>query len=154
MKKRDLINLIITATISIFCSSPLFADNWQEFAVYPSSEDQENPDIYGDTIVWQQLVSGDWDIYGADISNPQSPSTFSIAAFTNDQTTPAIYSSTVVWQDFVENDWGIYAVDLTSPEDVFTISDLEKISSQKPQQWFSPAKNSESGTKICRLRNS
>ena len=108
-----------------FLVSTAPAGNQQEFGVYISSEDQQNPDIYGNIIVWQQLVEGDWDIYGADISNPETPSVFGIAEFVDDQTEPAIYENTVVWQDYVETDWGIYGVDLGYPADVFVVADFE-----------------------------
>ena len=64
--------------ISIVLSQGLLlADNGRnEFAVSPSTDNQQNPDIYGDIVVWQQLISayGDYDIFAADINNlGQSP---------------------------------------------------------------------------------
>ena len=46
-----------------------------EFPVFPSSDDQEIPDIHGEIVVWQEFVSeyGDYDIYIADINNPDGP---------------------------------------------------------------------------------
>ena len=43
-------------------------ESWKEFAVQPTTDDQELPDIYGDIIVWQQFVDefGDYDVYVAD----------------------------------------------------------------------------------------
>ena len=63
-----------------------------EFAVSPSTDNQENPNIYGNIVVWQQLISQyeDYDILAADINNPGEPPFFHWDA-TSDQTYPAIF---------------------------------------------------------------
>ena len=48
------------------------AGNWTEFALWPATDDQQSPDIWGNIVVWQQFVAeyGDYDIYIVDINNP------------------------------------------------------------------------------------
>ena len=113
--------------------------NWQEFALWPSTDEQEAPDIYGDIIVWQQFVYeyGDYDIYVADINNLADPLVLVIGD-SNDQTSPAIYENIVVWQDFVvwedSADWDIRLADIsdqTNPQ-IFAVSNLAYNDEQKP----------------------
>jgi hypothetical protein len=93
------------------------AGNWTEFAIWPATDDQQEPDIWGNIVVWQQFVSeyGDYDIYIADINNPGEPEAFVIGD-ANDQTNPAVYEDVVVWQDYVvwegSADWDIRAADI------------------------------------------
>ena len=88
MQKKQLTNFVLL--LAALACSTIQAGDWVEFAVSVSSDDQQRPDIHGNTIVWQQLVEGDWDIYGADITDPENPTYFEAAEFTNDQTNPAI----------------------------------------------------------------
>ena len=114
--------------------------NWQEFAVWPTTDEQEAPDIWGDIIVWQQFVAeyGDYDIYIADINNPSEPLVFVIGD-SNDQTSPAVYENMVVWQDYVvwepfSGDWDIRVADinnLAEPQ-IFAVSDVVDNNERKP----------------------
>ena len=104
MEKRYLITLTAVTFLTAGLPSVVSAGDWLEFAVYGQTEHQQAPDIYANTVVWQQLVEGDWDIYAADITDPLSPSVFVIAGFANDQQAPSIYENMVVWQDYIETD--------------------------------------------------
>ena len=126
----------LTASTEVLFLASLLASvgqggDWQEFAVWPTSDEQETPDIWGDIIVWQQFVAeyGDYDIYIADINNPSEPLVFVIGD-ANDQTSPAVYESIVVWQDYVvwegSADWDIRVADinnLAEPQ-IFAVSDV------------------------------
>jgi len=113
--------------------------NWQEFAVWPTTDDQEAPDIWGDIVVWQQFVYeyGDYDIYIADINNPSEPLVFVIGD-ANDQTNPAVYENIVVWQDYVvwegSADWDIRAADINNLAEplIFIVSDIANNNECKP----------------------
>ncbi|MCK4998013.1 MAG: hypothetical protein KAS23_00710, partial [Anaerohalosphaera sp.] len=120
------VTVILLAVFILTVSPYLQAGNWLGFAVSLSDDDQEMPDIDGSLIVFQQLVEGDWDIYAAEISDPQNPLVLAVAAFTNDQTAPAVSGSIVVWQDFVDTDFGIYGTDINDSDNVFTIADYEQ----------------------------
>lgn len=126
MRLTTLIKVLATL-VKIFLF--IFASNasaFQEYAVYPSEQAQESPDIDDGLVVWQQLVEGDWDVYAADITELQNPYTFVVAEFADDQINAAVFANTIVWQDYVETDWGIYGVNLASIENVFNIADYEQ----------------------------
>ena len=77
------------------------AGKWQEYAICGAKEagaegDQELADIYGDIVVWQEFVSGNWNIYGADITNPDSPQAFTVATTSDNEESPAVYENIVV----------------------------------------------------------
>ncbi len=103
----------------------------REFAVWPTTDEQEMPAIYGDIVVWQQFVAeyGDYDIYIADLNDLDDPLLF-IIGDANDQTNPAIYENVVVWQDFIvadgPGDFDIRAADISDPNEalIFVVSDI------------------------------
>ena len=79
---------------------------WDEFAVLSNNaQSQQKPDIFGTVIVWQQLVSGDFDIYAADIDDLGNIQQVTVANFDNDQNNPAVYGNKIVWQDCLFQDW-------------------------------------------------
>ena len=113
--------------------------DWQEFAVWPTTDEQEAPDIFGNIIVWQQFVYeyGDYDIYVVDINRPADPLIFVIGD-SNDQVNPVVYEDTVVWQDYIiwQNyaDWDIRMADIsnqTTPQ-IFVVSDIADNDEQMP----------------------
>ncbi len=137
------IRYLTTSTEVLFLASLLASvvqgGNWQEFAVWPTTDEQEAPDIWGDIIVWQQFVAeyGDYDIYIADINNPSEPLVFVIGD-SNDQTSPVVYENMVVWQDYVvwgdSADWDIRVADinnLAEPQ-IFAVSDVVDNNECKP----------------------
>ena len=85
-----------------------------EFGVYPSAQPQLLPDVDDGTIVWQQNVGGDWDIFGIDLDDTNAPVPIEVAPFAANQTNPAIWNTTVVWQDNDTNDgdWNIWMADI------------------------------------------
>jgi len=150
MKSRCL----TTSTEVLFLASILAsigqAGNWQEFAVWPTTDEQEAPDIYGNIIVWQQFVYeyGDYDIYIADMNNPtrlatgQADPLVLIVGDSNDQTSPAVYENIVVWQDYVAwesgisagADWDIRAADIgnwAEPK-IFVVSGIANNDERRP----------------------
>jgi beta propeller repeat protein len=107
-------------TIMIFLSQDfLMADDGRnEFAISPSIEKQENPDIYGDIVVWHQLISkyGDYDVFAADINNLGQPPFFH-ADFSSNQINPSIFENYIVWQSLIydsnNSDWDIRMADIS-----------------------------------------
>ncbi|MBN1806331.1 MAG: hypothetical protein JW837_13870 [Sedimentisphaerales bacterium] len=73
---------------------------------------ETNPAIHGNIVVWEDGVAGDFNIYGADITDPGNPVEFQVSAFEHDQQEPAVFRTTVVWQDNFFGDWDIYAADI------------------------------------------
>src|SRR4030042_2074539 len=108
---------ILAILIMLMSVSILAGESWKEFAVWPTTDDQELPDIDGDIVVWQQFVDeyGDYDIYVADMNNPDDPLVV-IIGDANDQMRPAVFENIVVWQDYVfwegSGDWDIVGSDI------------------------------------------
>ena len=69
MKSVCLIQLMVLFVLVTVLTTISFAGGWAPFAVDFSPETQEKPDVYGDKIVWQQRVEGDWDVYGVVLSD-------------------------------------------------------------------------------------
>ena len=98
---------------------------WTAFEVHPSANDQRAPDVHGRLIVWQELIQGnqgrDWDIWAADVTNPDAPQVFVVSNYeaTNEQN-PSVYDTIVVWQDDYwstpeASDWDVYFRDTANP---------------------------------------
>jgi len=127
-----------------------------EFAVWPTTDDQEQPDIDGDIVVWQQFVEEyqDYDIYIADMNNPDDPLA-AIIGDANDQMNPAVFApfdsaqgedllhaerrrGIVVWQDYVfwegSGDWDIRGAEISDRNEpwIFTVTDLAENDEREP----------------------
>ena len=63
MQKKQLTKLVVLLT-TLACSAA-GAGDWQEFA-----DDQTEPAIYGNTIVWQDSRNGNWNIYAVILDGP------------------------------------------------------------------------------------
>ncbi|MBN2591520.1 MAG: hypothetical protein JXA96_16765 [Sedimentisphaerales bacterium] len=90
-----------------------------EFVVSPSTDNQENPDIHGDIVVWQQYISeyGDYDVLATDINNLGQP--FFSTNVPSDQINPSVFENHIVWQSLIEGedsaDWDIRMTDISDP---------------------------------------
>jgi len=73
------------------------------------SYEQSYPAVDGDIVVWQDRSSGDWDIWGKDLSSGEPP--FPVFQGAGDQKAPAISGNYVVWK----GSDGIYYKDITDP---------------------------------------
>jgi TolB protein len=119
--------ILISLLGMLFPYSVVATDSWKEFAVWPTTDDQELPDIYGGIIVWQQYIAdyGDYDIYVADINNPDDPLVV-IIGDDSDQMRPAVFENIVVWQDYIaeggSGDWDIWASDISDREQPVTFA--------------------------------
>jgi len=76
------------------------------------ANDEERPAIYGNIVVWQDTNGGDYNLFGADVTDPEQPREFLIAAYEGDQQRPSIWRTTVVWQDNYFGDNDILAADI------------------------------------------
>ncbi len=69
------ISYLTTSTEVLFLAGLLASvgqgGNWQEFAVWPTSDEQEAPDIWGDIIVWQDNRNGNSEIYAVVLDGPE-----------------------------------------------------------------------------------
>ncbi len=115
------------------------ADPWAPWPVYAGPDDQENPDIHGTVVVWQEFVSefGDYDVYVVDINDIDNP-LVTVIGDANDQTEPAVYGRRVVWQDHVlwngSADWDIRMADLSNFDEPigYVVSDIPNNDEQMP----------------------
>ena len=74
--------------------------------------DEQQPAISGCTVVWEETAGVDFDIYGADVTDPCLPLVFPVAPFGLDQRRPAIDRNTVVWEDNFFGDWDLLGADV------------------------------------------
>ena len=86
-----------------------------ETPICTESSAQAGPTIYGDLIVWQDLRSGNWDIYTYDLSTNTETQ---ITTDTTTQQGARIYGDLIVWTDWRNNQelWNqdIYMYDLST----------------------------------------
>lgn len=78
-----------------------------------NSAAQQNPDIDGIHIVYQDNRSGDWNIYMFTLQGTITPET-QITTNPANQTNPRISGDTVVYQDDRNGNWDIYAYNVIS----------------------------------------
>ena len=80
------------------------------------SEDQINPVIHGNTAVWQDDVifgvGEDWDIYAADITDPNNAWVFVVDEFTSNQQTPTVHRNRIVYQEGSNPNTDIWSADV------------------------------------------
>ncbi|MCW3995516.1 MAG: hypothetical protein NWE98_05130 [Candidatus Bathyarchaeota archaeon] len=84
-----------------------------EFQMTSNSASQENPDIYGNNIVYQDNRSGNWDIYLYTLESTWTPET-RITTNSANQVNPKIYGDTIVYQDDRSGNWDIYLYNITA----------------------------------------
>jgi len=110
-------NNIYLSSLIMFCvliiAFPAKASAFQEFSIAGGGGNQQNPDIDGKIVVYENDQSGNWDIQAADISSISSPAIYSVANYTYDQRQPSISKYTVAWQDNVDGDWDIWTTDIS-----------------------------------------
>ena len=91
-------------------------DDWTNPRLFEVSgvidNDEQYPAISGNTVLWQDGPEGHSDIFGSDITDPNWPREFVVAAFEGRQQLPAIDRLLAVWQDDFNGDWDVYASDI------------------------------------------
>ncbi len=93
------------------------------FAVDPSEQAQQLPDVDNGKIVWQQDAGANgWDILGVDLLADGEPLYFVVDNLEGNQKAPSIWNNTVVWEDDTAgaDDWDVYLTDITDPGAVST----------------------------------
>ena len=95
----------------------------QFFLVWPSTQDQLNPDIQGGRVVWQDWRDvGPGEIYFANLDSGELRR---ITTNTFGQYHPAIYDNWIVWQDTRNTELDIYGFDLLRNREVQVTSTPE-----------------------------
>ncbi|MBU7032415.1 MAG: hypothetical protein HXS53_07775, partial [Theionarchaea archaeon] len=85
----------------------------EEFHIAACLNEQDNPEIYRNFVVWQDKRDNNWDVYLYDLST----STEQRIAGQGNQTTPSIYETRVVWTDDRNGNDDIYGYDLSTGEE-------------------------------------
>ncbi len=93
---------------------------WEAFPISTKSEKEINPSVHGNYVVWQlkNEREGDYDIWAAGISNPQSIQGFAVSSNNSETLYPKIDNGIVIWQEKAlgQPDWDVFAQDLWYPE--------------------------------------
>jgi beta propeller repeat protein len=109
--------------------------------------DQTAPGIHGNTAVWQSYVVlddgqggtiEDWDIYAADITEPNNASVYIVDDFLSDQQQPTVYRSKIVYQDNSHGDWDVWQADVwlkNAPQYESVISDDAALNQSSEVVW-------------------
>lgn len=107
---------MVVVVYSVFSVESFVPDEGlSEFPITTNPEDQKNPALYQDIVVWQDDRNGNWDIYGYDLTTQKE---FQITTDPEDQRHPAIYQDTVVYEDHRDDMNAIYAYNLLTQEEV------------------------------------
>jgi beta propeller repeat protein len=118
MKKPITIGIILLLILGVFVGvaiTPVAADavmTINEFQITTDPAQQNEADIYGTRIVWQDNRNGNWDIYMCDLSD--SGSNVQITTNTSNQFEPQIYGDYIVYYDDRNGNWDIYMYDLVN----------------------------------------
>ena len=121
MKKTILSKLTIALIITILTLSTGLTLNpanaatikFDEFQISSDTGSQEQPDISGINIVWQDDRNGNWDIYMYTLEHTFTPET-RITSNAANQIEPAISGDKIVYQDDRNGNWDIYMYDITT----------------------------------------
>lgn len=95
---------------------------WQDFPITTNSVGLADPAIDGNIVVWVDQRNGNYDIYGADISDRSNPVEFIICTDANTQRDPAISGNIIVWEDNRNGNMDIYGYDISTQTE-FQITD-------------------------------
>ncbi len=127
MHRASLVNRPGIIACVVLISSSVWAQSWKEFLISDMAYSEYTPSVSGHTVVWEVWNSsfGDWDVHGADISDPNNPEAFLVSSSPAKENYPAVSSGRVIWQNkqFNAGDWDIIGVDLWHPQQaVFTVT--------------------------------
>jgi beta propeller repeat protein len=86
---------------------------FNEFQITSNTASQENPDIDGIRIVYQDNRNGNWDIYIYTLQGVFEPET-RITSHSGNQVNPKISADKIVYADDRNGNWDIYMYDLTT----------------------------------------
>jgi beta propeller repeat protein len=121
MKKTNISKFTIALTVVILVLFSGLALNpadaaiikFDEFQITNDPGVQEQPDINGVNIVWQDNRNGNWDIYMYTLEHTFTPET-QITTNPANQMQPAISGDKIVYQDDRNGNWDIYMYNITA----------------------------------------
>jgi beta propeller repeat protein len=106
------VTVIVIGLFSGFAFRPANASviQFYEDRITSDPASQENPAVYGDTVVYQDNRNGNWDIYMVKYGYGETRITTNAA----DQTNPRIYGDKIVYEDNRNGNPDIYMYDLST----------------------------------------
>ncbi len=119
----------IVVSLSLVMAACTAAHALTVFRVAATADDEAFPTVSGNVVVWQWYNSryGDWDIEGADITDPANPLSFIVSDFPGDDLFPVVDGNDVVWEHPYRpgSDRDIYGANIADRPNVtrYTISD-------------------------------
>ncbi len=103
----------------------------QDEALFSKLGIQSNPDIWKQTVVWNDNNGSDYDVYGMSIKDRKE---FPIAVLAgSDQVGPVIYGHIVIWQDNRNGNYDIYGYNLKTKKEFQITDDL--LNNYTPRIW-------------------
>lgn len=117
MKKFFVITLMIVVFMLISTAQAAYTVN--RFPVYESLDNQANPDIDGDIVVWQ---GGDGNLYYRYLDGPTQPTALASAGT---QTGPKVSGNIVVWYDY-DTYRNVYGYHLQEDQFLYIADDAAK----------------------------
>lgn len=105
----------------VLVSSSVYAQVWKEFLISNMGDPEYTPSVSGSTVVWELWNEsfGDWDVYRADISDPNHPEIFVVSAGGGNENYPVVSGNRVVWENkqIGYHDRDIMGKDLGHPQE-------------------------------------
>lgn len=81
---------MIIVILTFMAIQTLFSSQWKEYRITTSPADQMNPDIDGNIVAWEDSRNGNIDIYAADISDLNNPTSFRVSSNSLDEVSPQV----------------------------------------------------------------
>lgn len=106
---------IVSMWVFFLLPTGLVAGNYDDFPVVVHADQQKNPAISGDIVVWQDKRAGNWDIH---YRNLDTDINYVATNATGDQKNPDICGDIIVWEDAGD----VYGYRI-STETAFTVCD-------------------------------
>lgn len=115
--KKQIVFVLAGAAVILALSPNMAKGDFDSFAICADSNEQNNPDVSENIVVWSDKRSGGYDIYSYDLAEPNE---YPICTVGDVQTQPAISGDIIVWTDKRNGNYDIFGYDFSTATE-FTI---------------------------------